>query len=39
MIGECGGAAIPSVVGGKTIGDDLYEEIFHPVAGRLLQLC
>ena len=39
MIGEWVPLPIWHAAGGKTVGDDLYEEIFHPVAGRLLQLC
>ncbi|MCA1968540.1 unnamed protein product [Ciceribacter sp. T2.26MG-112.2] len=39
MIGEWVALPVWHAAGGKTIGDDLYEEIFHPVAGRLLQLC
>ncbi|WP_275789509.1 DUF4406 domain-containing protein [Pararhizobium gei] len=39
MIGEWVALPVWNAAGGKTIGDDLYEEIFHPVAGRLLQLC
>ena len=39
MIGEWVALPVWHAAGGKTIGDDLYEEIFHPVAGRLLALC
>ena len=39
MIGEWVALPIWHVAGGKTVGDDLYEEILHPTAGRLLQLC
>jgi hypothetical protein len=39
MIGEWVALPIWHAAGGKSVGDDLYEEIFHPVAGRLLQLC
>ena len=39
MIGEWVALPIWHAAGGKTVGDALYEEIFHPVAGRLLQLC
>jgi hypothetical protein len=39
MIGEWVALPIWQVAGGKTVGDDLYEKILHPTAGRLLQLC
>jgi hypothetical protein len=39
MIGEWVALPVWNAGGGRHIGDDLYEEIFHPVAGRLLQLC
>lgn len=39
MIGEWVALPVWSAAGGKAVGDDLYEEIFHPVASRLLQLC
>lgn len=39
MIGEWVALPVWNAAGGERIGDDLYEEIFHPVAGRLLQLC
>ena len=39
MIGEWVALPIWHAAGGKTVGDELYEEIFHPVASRLLQLC
>lgn len=39
MIGEWVALPVWHAAGGKAIGDALYEEIFHPVAGRLLQLC
>ncbi|RWX14531.1 DUF4406 domain-containing protein [Rhizobium hidalgonense] len=39
MIGEWVALPIWQAAGGKSVGDALYEEIFHPVAGRLLQLC
>lgn len=39
MIGEWVALPIWHAAGGKTVGDDLYEAIFHPVAGRLLALC
>ena len=39
MIGEWVALPIWQVAGGKTVGDELYEQILHPTAGRLLQLC
>jgi hypothetical protein len=39
MIGEWVALPVWAAAGGRTVGDALYEEIFHPVAGRLLQLC
>ncbi len=39
MIGEWVALPVWHAAGGRLIGDDLYEEIFHPVAGRLLQIC
>ena len=39
MIGEWVALPVWHAAGGKSVGDDLYEEIFHPVADRLLQLC
>ncbi len=39
MIGEWVALPIWHAAGGATIGDALYEEIFHPTAHRLLQLC
>ncbi|MFT4182667.1 MAG: DUF4406 domain-containing protein [Rhizobium sp.] len=39
MIGEWVALPVWNAAGGERVGDDLYEEIFHPVAGRLLQLC
>jgi hypothetical protein len=39
MIGEWVALPIWQVAGGQTVGDDLYEQILHPTAGRLLQLC
>jgi hypothetical protein len=39
MIGEWVALPIWRVAGGQTVGDDLYEQILHPTAGRLLQLC
>lgn len=39
MIGEWVALPVWHAAGGSKIGDALYEEIFHPVAGRLLALC
>lgn len=39
MIGEWVALPVWNAAGGKHVGDDLYEEIFHPVAHRLLTLC
>jgi hypothetical protein len=39
MIGEWVALPIWHVAGGKTIGDELYEEILHPTAGRLIEHC
>jgi hypothetical protein len=39
MIGEWVALPIWNTAGGKMVGDDLYEEILHPTAGRLLQHC
>jgi hypothetical protein len=39
MIGEWVAIPIWQVAGGQQVGDALYEEIFHPTAGRLLQHC
>lgn len=39
MIGEWVALPVWNAAGGGTIGDALYEEIFHPVAHRLLALC
>ncbi len=39
MIGEWVALPVWHAAGGSHVGDDLYEEIFHPVAGRLLGLC
>ncbi|MCM2442613.1 DUF4406 domain-containing protein [Agrobacterium vitis] len=39
MIGEWVALPIWHAAGGTAVGDALYEEIFHPVAGRLLALC
>lgn len=39
MIGEWVALPVWHAAGGKTIGDALHEEIFYPVAHRLLALC
>ena len=39
MIGEWVALPIWHRAGGKATGDDLYERILHPTAGRLLQHC
>ena len=39
MIGEWVALPIWQVAGGKTVGDALYEQILHPTAGRLIQIC
>jgi hypothetical protein len=39
MIGEWVALPIWHTAGGKRVGDDLYEEILHPTAGRLLRRC
>lgn len=39
MIGEWVALPIWQIAGGQTVGDNLYEQILHPTAGRLLQLC
>ena len=39
MIGEWVALPVWNAAGGASVGDALYEEIFHPVAGRLLALC
>eukprot|EP01042_Synura_sphagnicola_P010847 gene10847-13892_t len=38
MIGEWVALPVWHAAGGQTVGDDLYEAIFHPVAHRLLAL-
>ncbi len=38
MIGEWVALPVWKAAGGGRIGDTLYDEIFHPVAGRLLKL-
>jgi hypothetical protein len=39
MIGEWVALPIWHVAGGQKVGDELYEKILHPTAGRLLQHC
>lgn len=39
MIGEWVALPIWNVAGGQTIGDELYGEILHPTAGRLIERC
>jgi hypothetical protein len=39
MIGEWVALPVWDAAGGETVGDDLYEEIFRPVAHRLLAMC
>jgi hypothetical protein len=39
MIGEWVALPIWTKAGGKKVGDDLYDKILHPTAGRLLQHC
>ena len=39
MIGEWVALPIWTRAGGKAVGDELYEKILHPTAGRLLQHC
>jgi hypothetical protein len=39
MIGEWVALPVWHAAGGKKIGDDLYDRIFHPAAGRLIALC
>ena len=39
MIGEWVALPIWHTAGGREVGDDLYEQILHPTAGRLLQHC
>ena len=39
MIGEWVALPVWGTAGGKHVGDDLYEAIFHPVAHRLLAMC
>lgn len=39
MIGEWVALPIWQTAGGRSVGDELYDEILHPTAGRLLQHC
>lgn len=39
MIGEWVALPVWHAAGGKHIGDALYDQIFHPAAGRLIALC
>ena len=39
MIGEWVALPVWQAAGGVRLGDDLYDRIFYPAAGRLLQLC
>lgn len=39
MIGEWVALPVWNAAGGKQIGDELYDKIFHPAAGRLIALC
>ena len=39
MIGEWVALPIWHMAGGKSVGDNLYDSILHPTAGRLLQHC
>ena len=39
MIGEWVALPVWRAAGGEVVGDALYEDIFHPVAHRLLGLC
>lgn len=39
MIGEWVALPVWHTAGGKTVGDALYDEIFHPTAGRLIERC
>jgi len=39
MIGEWIALPVWYAAGGAQVGDALYDEIFHPTAGRLLQIC
>ncbi|WP_425147259.1 hypothetical protein [Deinococcus sp.] len=39
MIGEWVALPIWQVAGGQRVGDALYDQILHPAAERLIQLC
>lgn len=39
VIGEWFALPIWRTAGGRAVGDHLYETIFHPVAGRLIERC
>ncbi|WP_119392278.1 DUF4406 domain-containing protein [Taklimakanibacter lacteus] len=39
MIGEWVALPIWHTAGGQSVGDELYDHILHPTAGRLLQHC
>ena len=39
MIGEWVALPIWHTAGGKEVGDELYDEILHPTAGRLIERC
>ena len=39
MIGEWVALPIWQVAGGQKVGDALYDQVLHPTAGRLIQLC
>lgn len=39
MIGEWVALPVWHTAGGSEVGDDLYERILHPIAGRLLEHC
>ncbi len=39
MIGEWVALPVWHAAGGEAIGDDLYNEIFYPTAGRLIERC
>lgn len=39
MIGEWVALPVWHIAGGKSVGDALYNEIFHPTADRLIERC
>jgi hypothetical protein len=39
MIGEWVALPVWHTAGGNAVGDDLYDRVLHPTAGRLLQHC